>query len=204
MDSHKLILKLFAEDPNVVEHLPLVPVFHSFIQTHAIADHLLIDVADYRHVHDGPGTLLVAHEANIYLDHGEGRPGLLYQRKQPFAGAETLRDGLGQLFLATLRVAVRLEDDAALEGKLKFRTDEMVFRVNDRLAAPNTPATFTAIEPTLRACLAALLPGADVALEPRHDPQTLFEVRIRTGRPAATRDLLARAESLAAAPVLSQ
>ena len=204
MDSHKLILKLFAQDPSAVDHAAVVPVFHSLIQTHAIPDHLLIDVADYRHVHNGPGTLLAAHEANIYLDNGEGRPGLLYQRKQPFAGAETLRDRLAQLFLATLRVAVRLEEDPVLEGKLKFRTDELVFRVNDRLAAPNTPATMSAIEPTLRAFLTELQPGPDVALEPRHEPQTLFEVRIRAARPAATRDLLAKAESLAAAPALSR
>ena len=37
-------------------------------RTHAVPDHLLIDVADYAHVPNGPGTVLVAHEANIHID----------------------------------------------------------------------------------------------------------------------------------------
>jgi hypothetical protein len=204
MDSHKLVLKLFAENPSAVPHAAFVPVFHSLIQAHALPDHLLIDVSDYQHVHNGPGTLLVAHEANIYLDNGEGRPGLLYQRKQPFAGAQTPRDRLAQTFIATLRVAARLEADPALEGKLRFATNEIVFRVNDRLLAPNTPQTFAALEPTLRAFMGELTEGARVTLDPRHDPLTPFEVRIKTDRPASANDLLARAESMAAAPALSR
>ena len=54
--------------------------------THSIPDHLLIDVADYEHVPNGPGTVLVSHEANIHLDLADGRPGLLYIRKQPLKG----------------------------------------------------------------------------------------------------------------------
>jgi hypothetical protein len=203
MDSHKLVLKFFAEDPHAVPHAALVPVFHSFIQSHALPDHLLIDVADYQHVHNGPGTVLVSHEANIYMDKGEGRPGLMYQRKQPLAGTSSLRDRLAQVFSATLRAAARLEGDPALGGKLKFRTDEIVFRVDDRLLAPNTPETFKAVEPDLRAILGELFPGEKVTLEPRHDPLTLFEVKIRTGRSAPVADLLARVESLAA-PALSR
>ena len=204
MDSHKLVLKFFAQDPAAVPHAALVPAFHAFIQEAALPDHLLIDVADYQHVHDGPGTLLVSHEANIYMDNGEGRPGVLYQRKQPFAGTSSFRERLARAFAATLRVAARLEDQPRFEGRLKFRTDEILFRINDRLAAPNTPETFAGIGPGLREFLGSVLPGANPTLEPRHDPLTVFEVRIRSGRPAPVKDLLARVEPLAAAPALSR
>src|SRR5215218_1547837 len=106
MDSHKLVLKFFLDDPAAVPESAFVPVFHSFIQTHALADHLLIDVADYRHVPDGPGTLLVSHKANVYMDHAVGgKLGLMYQRKQPFAGADNFRQRLAATFAATLRAA---------------------------------------------------------------------------------------------------
>src|SRR2546423_7325769 len=152
MDSHKLVLKFFLDDPSAVPETSFVPVFHSFIQTHALSDHLLIDVADYQHVPDGPGTVLVSHEANLSMDHGVGRKlGLMYQRKQPFPGADHFRERLAHTFAATLRAAARLEDDMAFDGRLKFRTDRAVFRINDRLLAPNTRQTYEQVAPDLRA-----------------------------------------------------
>ena len=198
MDSHKLIVKFFAEDPAPVPLAEFVPVFHGFIQQKALPDHLLIDVADYQHVHHGPGIVLVSHEANFYTDTGEGRLGLMYQRKQPLAGADTLRDGLAPVFAAALRACVRLEDEPALSGRLRFRTDEAVVRINDRLLAPNTPETYRQVEPELRAFLSDLYPGEQVALEPRHSPLTLFEVRIKVSGRAPARDLLERLEALPA------
>lgn len=200
MDSHKLIVKFFAQDSASVALSEFVPVFHGFIQNHAIPDHLLIDVADYQHVHHGPGILLAAHEANFYTDMGEGRLGLLYQRKQLIAGAPGLRDRLAQVATAALRACVRLEEEPALAGRVRFQTDEMVFRINDRLLAPNTPETFRDIQPNLRSFVSELYPGEQVALEPRHSPLTLFEVRIKAGRSVPAADLLARAEGLSLSP----
>ena len=47
---------------------------------------------DSRYVARG-APVLVSHEANIHLDHTEGRPGLLYVRKQPYADADTTELG---------------------------------------------------------------------------------------------------------------
>lgn len=208
MDSHKLIVKFFSEDPDPVPLSDFVPVFHGFIQAKAIPDHLLIDVADYQHVHHGPGIALVSHEGNFYADTGEGRLGLMYQRKQPVPGTRSLGERLAHAVAAALRACVRLEDEPALGGRVRFRTDELLLRVNDRLLAPNTPETFRAVEPGLRAFVSELYPGDEVTLEPRHAPQTLFEVRVRVTGRAPARDLLERLEALpaltaAAAPVPS-
>jgi hypothetical protein len=200
MDSHKLIVKFFAEDPAPVALSEFVPVFHGLIQAKAFPDHLLIDVADYQHVHHGPGIVLVAHEANFYTDAGEGRPGLMYQRKQPIEGANSLSQRLAHVAAAALRACVRLEQEPVLEGRVRFRTDELLFRVNDRLLAPNTPETFRQVEPELRAFLSDLYPGDGISLEPRHSPQTLFEVRIKTSNRSPAADLL---EQLEALPALS-
>lgn len=198
MDSHKLIVKFFAQNP--VLQSAFVPIFHSFIQTKAIPGHLLIDVADYQHVHHGPGILLAAHEANFYSDEGEGRLGLLYQRKQPLEGTTGLRDRLARVFTSALAACVKLEDDPSLAGKLRFRTDEILLRINDRLLAPNTPETFRAIEPELREFFSTLFPGDEITLDPRHSPLTVFEVRIAVGASTPAKDLLERLE---ASPALS-
>ncbi len=196
MDSAKISVKFFATADSTVDLAAFVPVFHALIQQHAIPEHLLIDVADYQHVHHGPGIVLVSHEANFSTDTGEGRLGLMYQRKQPIPGAANLRDRLTPIITAALRACDRLEKDPALAGRLRFGTGEILFRVHDRLLAPNTPETYREVEPELRAFLSDLYPGDEISLEPRHSPQTLFEVRARaTSLPPVT-DLLERLEAL--------
>ena len=191
MNSHKLSIKLLADGVDTLEKAAFVPVFHGWIRDQAMADHLLIDVADYEHVPNGPGTVLVAHEANIHLDH-EDRPGLLYIRKQPVTGAASFRERLTTVFRAALQAARKLELDPTVAG-VKFRTNEVIFRIHDRLAAPNDEATYNAIAPDLQALLADIY-KSDVALEHRHDPIRLFEVRIKsTNKPTIT-ELLSRLE----------
>ena len=203
MESHKLIVKFFADDATTVAQHEFVPVFHGFIQNHAIPDHLLIDVTDYAHVHHGPGVLLAAHEGNFYSDMGEGRLGLLYQRKQPLSGAGGQRDRLAGVFAAALRACQKLEGEPGFANRLRFRTDEIVFRINDRLLAPNTLETYRQVEPELRSFLSDLYPGDEVKLEPRHSPLTLFEVRVKVATSTPVTDLLERLEAFpasAAAP----
>ena len=59
MDSHKIAVKFFADVTGTQNDLHFVPIFHSWIQAQAVPEHLLIDVADYAHVHNGPGTCLI-------------------------------------------------------------------------------------------------------------------------------------------------
>src|SRR5258707_1083897 len=74
MDVFKINIKLFAESDNFGP-TEFVPIFHHWIQNQSLPNHLLIDVADYAHVPAGPGTLIVASEANIHMDRGENRLG---------------------------------------------------------------------------------------------------------------------------------
>ena len=201
MQSHKFSLKFFLHDAGAVTALPgqaFLHVFHSWIQRQAVPDHVLIDVADYHHVPDGPGTVLVSHEANIHLDHTEGRPGLLYVRKQPYVDAGTPRDRLRATFRAALAACDLLEQEPAVEGRVRFSTGEIVLRVHDRLLAPNTPATFDNLKPDLEAVLSELYAGSDVAIEHRPSAEKLFEVGIKASQPPTLAELLNR---VGAAPV---
>jgi hypothetical protein len=188
MESSKFSIKFFVQDPSKIgEITDLVPLFHSWIQTHALADHLLIDVADYAHVHNGPGIVLVSHEANYSFDSNKGRPGLTYQRKQPLSGS--FSDRVRATLRYTLEAAALLEQ--SLDGRIKFRTDEVQFRIHDRLLAPSEPQTFEAVKRDLQKVFADAF-GGEVKLEYRPSNLELFEVTIRPTKAPAIEKLIDR------------
>lgn len=195
MDAYKLVVKFFVKDSPELSADAFVPAFHSWIQNQLVREHLLVDVADYQLVHHGPGTVLVAHEGNFSTDRAEGRLGLQYNRKQPSAG--TFADKLAAVFVIVLEGCVRLEEDAKLAG-LRFGGDEVILRINDRLAAPNTAATFESIRGDLESFLVELYAGEAVELHHEPHAEKLFEVRIKSPRAVSAATLLERAKSLAA------
>lgn len=169
----QLELKFFAEEDGMPAPSELAPVFHRWIQSGSLRGELLIDVADYSHVHHGPGVVLVGHEAFYAIDQADGRPGLLC-RPRRFASREG-RSRLRELFRRGLRARVLLQEEPAFRGRFRFREDEMRLRIHDRRTAPNHASTFAAVESELSSFLAEL--GATgVRLEaPSGEP---FTVRI--------------------------
>jgi hypothetical protein len=189
-ELQRIGLKLFAADGVAVEPRELVPIFHRWIQTRAIAGQLLIDVADYSHVPDGPGVLLVAHEGNFSLDLGGARMGLAYNRKTPAAGARGER--LRAIARTVLEACRRLEDDPVLGGRIRFRGDELQLFANDRLRAPNREETLTAFRPALSELLRTLYGTAACTVTPEPDRRERFGVHVRAPSAAGLRELLAR------------
>ena len=87
---HRFGLKLLVHPDTVFDCRSAIPVFHRWIQTAALDRQLLIDVADYTHLVDGPTVLLVGHEVNVSLDTAEDQLGLLCTRKRPQSGSLVL------------------------------------------------------------------------------------------------------------------
>jgi hypothetical protein len=193
MDLFKIAVKLFVES-DVFAPSEFVPVFHHWIQTHALEDHLMVDVADYAHVPAGPGTVLITSEANIHMDRGENRLGLLYVRKTPIASLDNgsmFRDRLIGVIGETLKVAAKLEQEPELAGRLKFRTDEISIRLNDRLLAPNTPGTFAAVKPDVLAVAHDLYGSAPITIEHyQPSPLTLLDVRVKAEKSLSVDQML--------------
>lgn len=193
--AHKIDVKLFATEDSSVAPDELIPVFHRWIQTRHLDD-LPIDVADYCHVPEGPGVILVAHDAQYGFDQGEGRPGLLYSRRrethESLQGLEGLEQRLASVLRAALTAGRKLEAESSLAGRLRFRGDELLLRINDRLLAPNTDETEAAVRPALEALLERLYPGAGFRIEREGDPRDLFTLRIRTERSVPVAMLLGR------------
>src|SRR5262245_37383468 len=143
MELQHLNVKFFVDQPEGLDLEPFVGVFNAWIQDQVVADELLIDVADYRHVWAGPGVVLVGHEANYSLDNADQRLGLLYNRKSLVAG--TNADRLRQAVRAALQAAQRLSQQPGVS----FDGQTVQLAVNDRLLAPNTDATWDAVRPEL-------------------------------------------------------
>lgn len=194
MDSYKLAVKFPFESLSHVKAEEFVPVFHRWIQSKALPGHQLIDVAPYEHVKDGPGVVLVSHEANIHADETHGKPGLLYRRKQPFGGS--FRDGLKICFGAALKAASLLEQEPALAGRATIRTDAASFFIFDRLLAPNAPETFNAVRGELESFLKTLYGVPAVELTYQQKPEEVFEVGIKTGKSVPVAALLDRVATL--------
>jgi hypothetical protein len=173
MDATKLQLKLFAA-PSDASLDTFIPVLHRFIKDHKLPE-LLVDVANYAHVPRGPGVVLIGHGTDYFIDEGEGRRGLLFNRKrQAPAAAVRLQD----TFARALHTAILMESDLALQGKLKFDTRELLFRINDRLTAPNSDATFALVKDELTAYCQQLFPEG-FTLARVGEARQLFAVAIK-------------------------
>jgi hypothetical protein len=186
MNASKLQLKLFADRGGDLPLETFIPVLHRWIKEHVLPE-LSIDVANYAHVPDGPGVVLIGDANDYFLDQslasGAGpQLGLLVSRKRHAPAAD---QRLSDLFRRTVHAAALLEREPALSGKLSFRTDEWVFRVNDRLAAPNTAQSIAALKPELEAFAAHAFAGATVTVVPAGEPRQLATLRI-TATPAPT------------------
>ena len=168
VELQKFGIKIFAKDAAGPGLEAFVPVFHRWIREHRVPG-ILVDVADYAHLPQSPGVVLVGHEADYYIDQMEGPLGLLYSRKlaQPGTLAERLR--------ASLQVAreacAALQED--FEGRVTFDPGEALFLANDRLLAPNTDAAFAELRPDLEAVF-----GKGLRRE-AGDPRRRLAVRVK-------------------------
>jgi len=145
MIPHRINVKFFVENESALDLMALGAVFHRWIQTAAVPG-LLIDVADYKHVPQGPGVLLVGHDGEYALDLGNGRSGLRYTHKREWPG-DSLSERLRLTWQRALLAAALLADEPSLD--VAFRTDEVEIAFPDRLRAPNTDETLTAVHDEL-------------------------------------------------------
>src|SRR5260370_9089492 len=122
-------VKVFARQPVSIDQGEAIPVFHCWIQDR-VCPEMLIDVADYRHVPNGPGVMLIGHEASYSLDNTKGRLGLLYARKQ--SGGEA-QENLRQAFDAAVAPSGPPEPEPAFTRNVKFHTRDYEFSLNEQL-----------------------------------------------------------------------
>ncbi|ETX06741.1 hypothetical protein [Candidatus Entotheonella palauensis] len=195
MQTPKYELKWFFDSAPDIDLEAFIPVFHHWIQNQCLEE-LLIDVADYRHVHNGPGVMLIAHDAHYAIDATDGRQGLLYSRRRETHPSrrhiEDTRERLASVFLCALSACQRLETEAALQGQLRFRTDGFTLRVNDRLHAPNTHEAFHVVYEALAPFLRTLYADQEVAVSHASDTASRLTIEIQAPDNPGVETLLTR------------
>ena len=200
LEARRFSIKFFVSQPFEAGLRAVVPVFHGWIQRRALDEDLLIDVADYAHVHRGPGILLIGHEAQYSFDEVGGRLGLRYSRRRRGEGSVTAR--LSTAFSAALRACRLLQDEPALAGKLRFRFDEIELQILDRLVSPTSPEAFQVVQEEMQRFLSGLYAvAAGIEIRPiggAKDPLALhIQISPASAVPAVD-TLLSRLESLVA------
>jgi hypothetical protein len=172
MELYKLGVKFFAPQGQRLDLTEFIPIFHEWIQRQLINEHLLIDVHNYSHIHDGPGILLVAHQGNFSVDFADDRMSFTYYRKQP---AENLTD----LLKPAVEGCRLLSNDPRMRGRLVFSTDEALIFANDRLLAPNSEETFSQLQPLFSAALKEVLGKSSKLSRISLDPKERLTISVR-------------------------
>ncbi|HUO58706.1 MAG TPA: hypothetical protein VMV05_11080 [bacterium] len=177
MDMQKINVKVFLEKDGQVPLADLIPVFHRWIQEDKL-EGLLVDVTEYSHVHQGPGVVLIAHEANYSLDETDGKKGFLYNQKR--VPGKDGKDHLRSAFRRAFQGCALLEKEPETAGKMKFAPSHIQVFINDRLEAPFNSEKLGKLEEALNPFLSWLYDGEKYMLLPEKDPKkrTGFEVKV--------------------------
>lgn len=175
MDFQHITIKLFAERADFELH-ELIPVFHQWIQRKELPDLLLIDVADYAHVPNGPGVMLIAHEGHVSFDMGAVQtdapsPGVVYANKRLAQGST--KDRITHALRQAVGTASLLQNDKQLAGKATFDPSRLLIRFDDFLHVANDDQSFEAVKADVTAALESVYGDASISLT-RHD-------NVRTG-----------------------
>jgi hypothetical protein len=180
MNIERFCLKFYARPRATINEGIFIEVFHDWIRRRKLAG-VLIDVADYRHVPDGPGVMLITHEINYSMDYTDGRFGLLAQRKLGPGDDHVSR--IVELVRSAAAFGALLESDRRVKGKLSLEGGLFHYMSNDRLLAPNNEVSFAALLPDVAAAAAIIYPEQNVSISRlQNDPRDRLTIAVEAGR----------------------
>ena len=162
MELQKFGVKLFFDANNSYSSKDFIPVFHSWIQDKIVADNLVIDIADYSHIPDGPGIMLIAHEGHFSLDQENLQPGIMYMRKTELEGSFKVR--FNKVLSTVIEAAKRLHDNH-INKEINFKNNSFRFIANDRLYAENTIENQTLYKNNIRKALNEIYPDSNIEFD---------------------------------------
>jgi hypothetical protein len=177
MNLQKINVKFFMEKGADIPLASFIPIFHRWIQEDKL-EGMLVDVAEYTHVYQGPGVLLIAHEANYSMDEENGKRGFLYNQKR--TPEKSVEDHLKTAFRRALAACSLLEKEPGLAGKIKFAPSHLQVFVNDRLEAPYNPESLGELEETLNPFMKGLYESGKYLMLHEKDPKRRagFEIKV--------------------------
>ncbi len=184
-DLKQIDIKVFAEDTSDVQAFEFVAVLQRWIQEHTIPG-ILIDVADYSHISNGAGVILVGHEYNLSIDYTGGRMGLLVHSKLP--PEDSLEKRIASAMKLAFNACAILEEEGEFKARLKFSRTQFRFLASDRRRAPNTNDTYTQLAPILEAAAKAISAGDVTLTRVNDDPNERLAVAVETSSEVVTQE----------------
>ena len=178
MELQKIEIKFFAVELDPVPLTAFIDLFHGWIQA---SDGVYHDVADYSHMHQGPGIVLVAPDFYVSVDETGGRRGFLFSQKTRLEGSNQER--LARVFQSALENCRRLQAEPALQRTIEFRFDEFEITLNDRLLAPNGDESYRAFKAEIEPFVSRLFGGAPASLQQESDARKRVRIRIQAMAP---------------------
>jgi hypothetical protein len=143
----------------------------------------IVDLADYAHVDEGPGCLLVSHRWHFGVDFSGGEPGLFYSTRKGLTGSAEAK--LAEAVRGLLRKGIRLLGEKEFPAGVKPRPGDLEIVLNDRLLTPNTGAAEAALRPDLLKVVEKLYGPGGADIEREKDPARRLGWRIRARDPRA-------------------
>jgi hypothetical protein len=143
----------------------------------------IIDLADYAHVPEGPGIILISHRWHFGIDWDGGKPGLFFSSRKSLKG--TLAERIAQALRGLLDKGERLLAEAEISPAVRPRCGELEIIVNDRLLFPNTAEADAQVRPAVGEVVKRLYGGAQVHVERESDPGRRLGYRVRAAVPAS-------------------
>ncbi len=171
MNIQKINWKLNFKNPEAAKPADFFKVLNKWIPD---SPEIFIDVADYRHVQDGPWTLLAGYHADFVLDHGDRKLGFLYSQKSAMEGDNTQK--IVSTLVDFLKGCDRLLKDPLFSGKLSFDTSSLEFIVNDRALVPNNKESFEMVKPLLQSIAEKIYGNANLIQDA--NPRRRFSIHI--------------------------
>jgi hypothetical protein len=179
VNIERFCIKFLARPGVHVADAVFIDIFHEWIRLKKLGG-VLLDVADYRHVPEGPGIMLITHEINYAMDYGDGQFGLLAQRQRGYG--VTHQERILELARAAVAFGALLEAAPRVAGKLSLEGGSFHYISNDRLVAPNTEAGFASITPDLAAAASIIYPGQAVSIKRlENDPRDRLTAVVEAG-----------------------
>jgi hypothetical protein len=171
----RFAVKLYLDDVGDIAPADAIPVFHDWIRRAAVPG-MLVDVADYSHVKDGPGVILIGHDLDYALDLGEGRPGVLCRWKR--GAEETAADRLAAALDGALKAATELEAAGEFATAPHVDRGHALVSVEDRMAAPNTPESLDALRPAVDEAVARITGAPPLSVSQAGEPGGPLAARV--------------------------
>ena len=188
MDLQQINVKVFTTEDSEINYTNFIKVFNRWMEEADSDDYL--NYADYSHVDAGPGVLLILKQANYSIDNAYHQHGFLYNRKHAVEGdnAEKIRQALTEV----LSKCELLEASAELENAVHFSGTNLLFMINNRHVAPNTPEIAASIQAELTPVLEQMYGEDDFTVErTSEDPRERFALRISADSDKPISELLA-------------